>query len=136
MFFAHWSSTETGIVAATQPIPLDPCPFCKQVSDCVIKIYNTKTTHYSVLSIGKGDFYATFTCRNCTFEGDLDPVLEQRYVTTYLAGIEYQKIEELRKSKPEKAARNLERLIRKNGGLLFNEQQMRATLSAWRNELG
>lgn len=136
MFFAHWSSTETGIVAATQPVPLNPCPFCKQVSDCVIKIYNTKTTHYSTFSIGKGDFYATFTCRNCTMEGGLDPVVEQQYVATYRANVEYKEIEEQHKTKPKKAADKLERLIRKNRGLLFNEQQMRDTLMVWRREIG
>ena len=132
-FFTYWSNTKTAIVASTPPVPLDLCPFCKQVSDCIIKIYNTKTKHYSAFSIGKGDFQVTFTCRMCTNEGRLDPRGESLYVRTYLVGLKYDKIVDLHKSKPDKAEQQLEKLIRKNPNTMITAK-MRQSLDEWRRD--
>lgn len=133
IFFTYWSSSQTEIVAQTPPVPLD-CPFCGQHSDAVIRIYNAKTKHYSVLTVGKGKFYCTFVCRNCTNEGQLAKKDERLYVRTHLAGLEYDKIVELHKVEPGKARHRLEKLVKKYPDILAIEE-MRQTLDGWRKEL-
>lgn len=133
-FFIHWSSTSTSEVARSQPVPLSPCPFCKQPSDAIIKIYNTKTKHYSSFSLGKGDFQATFTCRNCTTEGRLNPDIERVYIDTHLAGIKYDEILTCYQTKPDKAIRDLEKLMRKNTNVLIIDE-MKGKLSEWKRQL-
>lgn len=130
-FFTYWSNTKTTIVASTPPVPLDTCPFCRQQSDAIIKIYNTKTRHYSAFSIGKGKFQATFTCRMCTNEGRLDPRMEAAYVQAHLVGQKYSKIMDGHNSKPDKAKRQLEDLIRKNPDTMITDD-MRQKLNEWR----
>ena len=131
--FTYWSSSKTDVVAQSPPVPL-VCPFCGQHSDAVIKIYNHKTKHYSVLTVGKGKFYCTFVCRNCTNEGELDEDAARVYIRSYLTGLEYDKIVKTHATKPDKAVRQLENLIRRNPGTLI-EQEMQAMLSKWRQTL-
>ena len=132
-FFVHWSSTNTSEVARYPPIPLNPCPFCKQASDAVIKIYNTKTKHYSSFSLGKGDFQATFTCRNCTTEGRLPRDIELTYINMYLIREKLNNIMARYPTKPDKAIRDLEKLIRKSGENPTT-YEMRTMLDEWKRE--
>ena len=131
--FTYWSSSKTDVVAQSPPIPLD-CPFCGQHSDAIIKIYNHKTKHYSVLTVGKGKFYCTFVCRNCTTEGGLDKDTARTYIDSYLVGLKYDKIVQEHTAKPDKAVRQLEDLIRKNPNTLI-AQEMELMLSKWKPTL-
>ena len=134
-FFAHWSSTSTAEVARSQPIPIGTCPFCKyDNADAIIKIYNTKTKHYSSFSLGRGDFHATFTCRNCTTEGQLRPEVERMYVDTHLTGIKFDEIVKRHQNKPDKAIRDLEKMISKNPHVLIIDE-LKEKLSEWKQRL-
>lgn len=130
-FFTYWSSRQTELVAQSPPTPIN-CPFCGQQSDAVMKIYNAKTKHYSVLTVGKGKFYCTFTCRNCTNEGELDEDVSRDLVRTHFAGQEYDKIVALHDADPVKATRQLSDLLRKNSDLPAVAENIRRTLDEWR----
>lgn len=110
-------------------MPLD-CPYCGQRTDAIIKIHNAKTKHYSVLTVGKGKFYCTFVCRNCTNEGRLEKEDERLYVRTHLAGLEYDKIVEQYAAQPDKARSRLEKLMKKYPDIPAIEE-MRQTLDGW-----
>ena len=130
-FFMHWASTDASEVARTDPVPLD-CPFCKQSTDAIIKIYNIKTKHYDSFTIGKGDFSATITCRNCTTEGKLPSPIERKYINTYRTEEKYKKIVEQYTTRPEKAMHDLEKLINKSGNIpMVND--MKITINKWKS---
>ncbi len=133
-FFIHWSSDETKQVFQSEPTPIEECPFCKQSSTIIYKIYNSKTKHYSAFSIGEGDYSATFTCRNCTQEGQLGKTFESELIHEYKLILSHEKLLELYKHEPEKARNNLKKLIRKNQEVPIIES-FKETLNTWNREL-
>ena len=123
-FFIHWSSTKSGVVYTSEPQPIDICPFCNTNSSVIVKIHNIRTKHWSWLELGDGDYEATFTCRNCTNEGGFENKEEQRIIKKFKYNIEFYKIVELHKKKPEKASIKLQKLINGYRGNGFGPDEM------------
>lgn len=135
-FFVHWSNTETKPVWQSEPKTIDDvCPFCQQKSDVIYKIYNTKTKHYSAFSIGKGNFTASFTCRNCTSEGGLEKEFESYLINSYLTQQEYEKILTIHHSNPQKAEKKLEKLLKKSNKKKITSNNIKETLNSWQNKV-
>lgn len=124
-FFAHWASNQTKLVWLSKPEPIDECPFCKEQTDVVYKIYNVNYKHYSLFVIGKGDFRASFTCRNCTNEGSLERKYEEYLIGNYRFTINCEEILKKHESHPYKAVQKLQKLVTdaKQAGYEYEEQQ-------------
>ena len=130
-FFIHWSSGQVTQVFQSEPEPIEECPFCRQPSSIVYKIYNSKTRHYSSFTIGRGDFQASFTCRNCTQEGKLPKEAEKAMIANYLVREEFGMLVELHKTDQDKARKRLEKLIRKNTEKGIDLSLLEKTLASW-----
>ena len=131
LFFVHWSRDENNLVYKSEPIEISECPFCNQPSTVIYKIYNKKTKHYSSFSVGKGKFFATFVCRNCTSEGTLDSKAESNMIKRYQVFVRYDEINDMYKTNPKKAIKELEKLIHKNRKTDIDFTEMNTTLTKW-----
>ena len=134
-FFVHWSEGKVKQVYQSDPEPIEKCPFCNQASDVIYKIYNSNTKHYNAFTMGKGSFSATFTCRNCTTEGDLPKNEGDILIYQYQANIKFEKIIKLYETDPVKAKHKLEDLIDKNRTKNIDLQYMNETYNEWEKQL-
>ncbi len=130
-FFIHWSSTKLYRIWQSEPIQTECCPFCNVASTIVYKIYNKKTRHYNLFSIGGGDFTTAVICRNCVTEVELSEKEGDGLIEWYHTERAYAKAVDIYDKKPGKAIKKLKKVVKRGMKHKLDCSKYVKTLNQW-----
>jgi len=86
--FVHWS--ETGSTYRDMEKADLECSRCNAITLHTMRLYETKTKHYSVLSFG-ANYRVTAICHQCLLESEFDKNTEHMLINKYKLTIELRK---------------------------------------------